>query len=126
MALPNVVRVVIKVLGVWMLLWTETTQSFSHDEMKWWSEFRGMEGWVIAAVTQVDGSFSGCEYDRAIAFINGMVFKCSEYKHDFSLSSFSPGAVIFVKTTEYEGKEVYEIKVLIGAHVYGMAPKFAR
>ena len=80
MVLPNVVRVAIKVLGIWMLLWTETTQSFSHDEMEWWSEFRGMEGWVIAAVTQVDGSFSGCEYDRAIAFINGMVFKCSEYK----------------------------------------------
>ena len=109
-----------------MLLWTETTQAFSHDEMEWWSEFRGMEGWVIAAVTRVNGSFSGCEYDRAIAFINGMVFKCSGYKRDFSLSSFNPGAVIFVKATEYEGKEIYEIKVLIGGHVYGMAPKFAK
>ena len=43
----------------------------------------------------------------------------------FSLSS-NPGAVIFVKSTEYEGKDVYEIKVLIGDHVYGMAPKFAK
>ena len=77
-------------------------------------------------VTQVDGSFSGCEYNRAIAFINGTVFKCSEYKRDFSLSSFSPGAVIFVNAMEYEGREVYEIKVLIGGHVYDMAPKFAK
>lgn len=80
---------------------------------------------MIAPVTQVDDSFSGCEYNRAMAFINGMVFKCSEYKHDFSLSSFSPEAVIFAKATKYEGRKVYESKVLTGAHVYGMAPKFA-
>ena len=126
MVLRNGISVATQALGICMLLWSATTRSFSHDEMEWWSEFRGMEGWAIAAVTQVDGSFSGCEYNRAIAFINGMVFKCSEYKRDFSLSSFSPGAVIFVNAMEYEGREVYEIKVLIGGHVYDMAPKFAK
>ena len=65
MVLRNGISVATQALGICMLLWSATTRSFSHDEMEWWSEFRGMEGWAIAAVTQVDGSFSGCEYNRA-------------------------------------------------------------
>ena len=54
MVLRNGISVASQALGICMLLWSATTRSFSHDEMEWWSEFRGMEGWAIAAVTQVD------------------------------------------------------------------------
>ena len=53
MVLRNGISVATQALGICMLLWSATTRSFSHDEMEWWSEFRGMEGWAIAAVTRL-------------------------------------------------------------------------
>lgn len=34
--------------------------------------------------TQVDGEFNGCDFDRRINFLNGLVFVCSEYSYSYS------------------------------------------
>lgn len=43
-----------------------------------------------------------------------------------SLSPASnPDAVIFVNILEYKDTKVYQIKVLVGEHIYDMQPEFA-
>ena len=117
------------IIGILALLWV-TTQAHSFYEMNWRTEFRGMKGWVVAAVTRVDGAFSDCKYDTAVLFENDMVFKCNHQIGSFS--SFSspspasnPDAVIFVNVVEYKNMKVYQIKVLIGERIYDMQPEFA-
>lgn len=86
-------------------------------------QFLGMEGWAIAAVTHVDGSFHGCKFNQAIAFSNGLVLKCiSGDLYGPLLGESHPSAVIFFKTGEHKGKKMYNIRVLIGNKMYNMAP----
>ena len=88
-------------------------------------QFLGMEGWTIAAVTHVNGSFHGCKFDQAIAFTNGLVLKCvSGDVFGTLIGETSPSAVIFVKSDKHEGKTVYRVKALIGNKMYDMFPKF--
>lgn len=117
------------IVGILALLWV-TTQAHSFYGMNWRTEFRGMKGWVVAAVTRVDGAFSDCKYDTAVLFENGMVFKCNHQIGSFSsFSSLSPAsnpdAVIFVNILEYKDTKVYQIKVFIGERIYDMQPEFA-
>jgi len=87
------------------------------------SDFRGMEGWTIIAVTQVEGDFEGCDFDKHIKFLNGMVLECSTFSYTYS---FMPNAVIFTKSSKHNGTEFYQIKALIGDKLYDMAPKLAK
>lgn len=43
------------------------------------SKFQGMVGSTIAAVTQVDDEFEGCDFDKVIKFMNGIALTCSSY-----------------------------------------------
>tara|TARA_R110002020_G_scaffold277225_1_gene492479 strand:- start:2251 stop:2556 length:306 start_codon:yes stop_codon:yes gene_type:complete len=43
------------------------------------------DGYAVIDETTVKGyDFEGCEYDKVIAFNNGLKFKCSEYSYHYS------------------------------------------
>jgi hypothetical protein len=83
------------------------------------SDFAGLEGWSVAAVTRVNDRFEGCEFDRKVRFENGWVLTCSTYAYDYT---DKPGAVIFVKTTEYHNQPYWNVKVLIDDKFHEMLP----
>ena len=87
------------------------------------SNFRGMEGWVIIATTQVEDDFEGCDFDKVINFLNGMALECSTYSYTYS---FMPNAVIFAKLAKHKNMDFYQIKALIGDKLYDMAPQIKR
>ena len=64
------------------------------------SDFSGMEGWSIAAITTVRGDFEGCDFDKKIHFDNGWSLTCSSYSYTYS---YRPDAVIFSKTMVLKG-----------------------
>ena len=76
-------------------------------------------GYTIVAVTQVDGEFQGCDFDKIIRFLDGKAFRCSSYGYTYA---YMPDAVIFAKQTTYQGKSFATIKVLIEGEVFDMAP----
>lgn len=86
-------------------------------------ELSGMVGWTISAVTQVDGEFEGCDFDKKIEFTNGMVLECSTYSYTYS---YAPTAVIFVNVAKYKDQEFYMIKALIGYDIYDMVPQLKK
>jgi hypothetical protein len=86
------------------------------------SDFSGLEGWTVAAVTQVRDEFEGCDFDRRIRFINGWVLTCSTYSYSYS---YMPNAAIFVKSFNYQNRAYWMIKVLINDEFYEMRPILA-
>ena len=103
-------RIVIFLLSI---LWPTATMSDMADN------FRGMEGWTVAAVTQVDGEFEGCDFDKKITFLNGMILECATYDYFYA---FMPTAVIFVNVTTYNQSEYYRVKVLVNDEIMDMLP----
>lgn len=99
-------------LAVLMLM---PTGSFAIDA----SDFSGLEGWTIAAVTQVRDEFNGCDFDRRIRFTNGWVLTCSTYSYSYA---YMPDAVIFVKSLKYQNQAYWSVKVLIDDEFYEMRP----
>lgn len=86
-------------------------------------DFFGMEGWTIAAVTQVEGDFEGCDFDRSIRFDNGWRLTCGGFSYTYS---YRPDAVIFVKTIQFRGRSYWAIKALIDDQFYEMQPVLAK
>ncbi len=83
------------------------------------SDFSGLEGWTVAAVTQVEDEFEGCDFDRRIEFDNGLTLTCSTFSYTYS---FRPDAVIFFKSTQYKGRSYWLVKALIDDEFYDMYP----
>lgn len=81
------------------------------------SDFSGMEGWSVAAVTRVEDEFEGCDVNRKIKFGNNWVLTCSNSSNS---SSSRPGAVIFVKSFNLEGRSYWMVKALIQEKFYDM------
>jgi hypothetical protein len=98
-----------------LLFLAATTPALALDA----SDFSGIEGWTIAAVTQVRDEFEGCDFDRVIRFDNGWTLTCSEYSYSYS---YRPDAVIFAKTMQYRGRSYWMIKALIDDEFYDMQP----
>ena len=44
---------------------------------------RRMEGWTIVKVTQIRGTFEGCESDRLIEFVDGTTLRCSSFGYQY-------------------------------------------
>lgn len=78
-----------------------------------------LQGYTIIAVTQVDGEFQGCDFDRVIRFLDGRALRCSSYSYTYA---YMPDAVIFAKQVSYQGKSFATIKVLIEGEVFDMEP----
>ena len=83
------------------------------------SQLYGMEGWTIAETTKVDGEFEGCDFDKVIHFFSGIALVCSTFHYTYA---YMPDAVIFVRALNHKGNEYFQMKALIGDHVYDMLP----
>src|SRR5689334_1788541 len=83
------------------------------------SDFSGLEGWTVAAVTHVDDEFEGCDFDRRIRFSNGWALTCSTYSYSYS---YMPEAVIFLKSFKHQNRNYWAVKVLIEDEFYDMLP----
>jgi hypothetical protein len=81
------------------------------------SDFSGLEGWTVAAVTNVRDDFEGCDFDKRIRFDNGWTLTCSEYSYSYA---YRPDAVIFVKSIELRGRSYWMVKALIDDEFYEM------
>lgn len=61
------------------------------------------DGYAVIDETTVKGyDFEGCEYDRVIAFNNGLKFQCSEYSYHYS---YNP-EVYILKHAQYDSYKV--------------------
>lgn len=49
------------------------------------------DGYAVVEETQVDGDFEGCEFDKPIPLVNGLVFVCAEYSYSYG---FMPEVLI--------------------------------
>jgi len=84
------------------------------------SDFNGLEGWTVSAVTTVsDDEYEGCDFDKRIHFENGWTLRCSTYSYNYA---YRPEAVIFTKLVEFGGRSVWMVKALIEDEIYDMAP----
>jgi hypothetical protein len=76
-----------------------------------------LEGYTVVAVTQVDGEFKGCDWDRPIKLQNGMTLKCRTYSYSYS---YAPEAAVFAKSFQHQGKSFAQIRLLVEGEVYDM------
>ena len=72
----------------------------SHSDVT--CELSGLAGWTIATVTQVEGEFEGCGFNKKIEFINGMSLECSTYSYTYL---YAPAAVIFFRVEKYKNQD---------------------
>ena len=42
------------------------------------------QGYAVIEETQVDGDFEGCDFDKRIPLMNGLVFVCSTYNYSYA------------------------------------------
>jgi hypothetical protein len=61
--------------------------------------------------------FDGYSYGRVMVFDDETSLTCADYGYDYSLS---PTAVILVKYFEYQGKEFYDVKMVVDDDIYDM------
>ena len=90
-----------------------STVAFALDA----SDFNGMEGWTVAAVTNVRGDFEGCDFDKRVRFDNGWTLTCSTYSYSYA---YHPDAVIFAKSVTVRGRAYWMVKALIDGELYDM------
>jgi hypothetical protein len=83
------------------------------------SALRRLEGWTIVSVTQVNGEFEGCDFDKVIRMMDGSAYRCSTYSYSYS---FMPDAIVFGKRASIEGKSFVMVKVLIDGELHDMSP----
>lgn len=108
-------RLVLAILACAVML-TSTTPMLADRFTK---KLREVEGWTIISVTQVDGKFLGCDYDRVIKFQDGTSYKCAGYGYEVE---YEPDAVIFGKSMKFQGKNFVDFKALIEGEFYAMKP----
>lgn len=69
------------------------------------------EGYAVIEETQVNGEFEGCDYNKRIPFMNGLIFVCSEYSYSYSympdvliLKNINSGDTkVLIDDEEYDG-----------------------
>ena len=86
-------------------------KSFALDA----SDFNGLEGFSVAAVTRVDGDFEGCDFDKKIHLQNGWILTCQNYNYQYA---YSPEVAVLVENLNGG----YAVKAVIGDEIYDMQP----
>ncbi|MFX0201258.1 MAG: hypothetical protein ACFFCW_34505, partial [Candidatus Hodarchaeota archaeon] len=67
------------------------------------------QGYAVIIETQVDGEFEGCEFDKRIPLMNGLIFVCSTYSYSYS---YMPEVLIL------QHIRTGDVKVLIDGEEY--------
>jgi hypothetical protein len=78
-------------------------------------ELERMVGWTIVASKTVDGHFEGCNVGRKIIFTDGTYLTCMGLGLSLGLS---PRAIIFGRSTMYQGQNINMYKVFINGEFY--------
>lgn len=107
-------------VSIVVLLICSSNLAFADSTMR---ALRKLEGYVVAAVTNVDGEFQGCDYGRIIKLQNGSTFKCSSYGYTYA---YSPDAVVFAKIASFQGKSLATIKILVEGELFDMDSVFLK
>lgn len=84
------------------------------------SDLDEVEGYTVISVTQVDGEFEGCDFDKIIKLMDGSALKCSSYGYQYA---YMPDAVVFGKRLTHEGRSFVSIKLLVEDEIYDMSPE---
>lgn len=66
-----------------------------------------------------EGSFKGCKHGRKIVFADNKVLTCAQYGYQYS---YRPTVIILAKPISYQGKTVYDLKMIVGDEIYDMRP----
>jgi len=69
------------------------------------------DGYGVIEETQVNGEFEGCDFDKRVPFLNGLIFVCSEYSYSYSympevliLKNVNSGNLkVIIDDDEYDG-----------------------
>lgn len=69
------------------------------------------DGYAVIEETQVDGEFEGCDFDRRIKLINGLIFVCQTYSYSYAympdvliLKHIRTGDIkVLIDDDEYDG-----------------------
>jgi hypothetical protein len=79
-------------------------------------EVKTIKGWYDDA-EKVEGAFKGCKNGRVIIFTDNTVLTCAEYGYQYA---YRPSAVILAKAMDYQGRTVYDIKMMVEDDIYDM------
>jgi hypothetical protein len=90
-------------------------------------------GYTIAAAKTITGykdkdgkhsdDFEGCDFDRVIVFDDGTQLVCSSYSYTYA---YRPEAVILIKNTEFQGRKVASVVMIVDDDEYDMRPLLSR
>jgi len=80
---------------------------------------RRMEGWTIAKVGAIKGTFNGCEFDRLVELQDGTVLRCAAYGYQYA---YMPDAVVFTKGTSIGDSRMVMVKLMVEDEIYDMSP----
>jgi hypothetical protein len=72
-------------------------------------------GFTLVASTRVQGEFQGCDYDRLVAFDNGLTLRCSEHRPK---QAQHPKALVFLRQFDVGGGTVSMVKACIDGEIY--------
>ena len=64
-----------------------------------------------------DESFNGCSHGRVIVFTDGTTLTCAEYGYQYA---YRPTAIILAKEITYQGKSIFDFKMIVEDEVYDM------
>lgn len=90
-------------------------------------------GYTIVGTKTIDGyrdkdgkksdDFEGCDFDRKIRFDDGTVLTCSSYSYTYA---YRPTAVILMKTSEYQGRKMALVVMIVDDEAYDMQAVLVR
>lgn len=92
-------------------------------------ELEDLVGYVIVASKTIEGwredrksedGFSGCSHGRVIVFTDGTALTCNTYSYSYA---YRPTAVILAKQFKFQGREMYDFKMVVEDEVYDMSPR---
>ena len=98
------------------------------------NELESLVGYVIADAKTIErwydeddsedqiedhSPFEGCQHGRKIVFTDSKVLTCAEYGYQYA---YRPTAIILAKPLTFQGKTVYDFKMIVEDEVYDMRP----
>lgn len=92
-------------------------------------ELEDLVGYSIVAAKTIEGwredrkredGFTGCSHGRVILFTDGTALTCNTYSYSYS---YRPTAVILAKQFKFQGRDLYDFKMVVEDEVYDMSPR---
>lgn len=92
--------------------------SFVHSAAPCDRALRRLEGYTIAKVSSIKGTFNGCESGRLLELVDGTLLRCASYGYQYA---YMPDAVLFSKSLVVEGKTLMLAKLMVEGELYDVS-----